>query len=293
MPSVSLRVVTLNTWLLPLSLPGVDLGERLSRLPDFLLAMDADVIALQEVFKPPARRYLVARLRHRYHVSRGSLDERRVLRWLPMDRCGGLLLFSKFPIEESRFTKHRLHPTAKLSERIAAKGIMQSAIATPHGMIQFFNVHLYAGGSRRSCAARRHQLDDLVSVLRSTPEDGPLLVAGDFNTWPVSRRPSAGAYLPEYEVLLAAGLYDTRTDETTPAVTYAVPENRYAARWFNEARCGQRFDFVFYRPAPCCSVDVQDASVVLGDRERPLSDHYGYCAHLRMRYRLASLREGS
>ena len=62
-PATRLRVLTLNAWALPITVPGQDKRARTARLPEALQSMDADVIVLQEAFDAGVRRRVINILR--------------------------------------------------------------------------------------------------------------------------------------------------------------------------------------------------------------------------------------
>ncbi len=272
----SLRVLTFNVWMLPAPLPGTDRSKRLPRIVAALREVDADIVAVQEAFDPTARRTIVEGLTDRYEMSDGALETRRALGLVSLDRTGGLLVFSKFPITRSSFARHALPRRCKPFERIGAKGVLRTTIETSAGAVRLWNVHCYAGGSERSRAVRRMQLRHLVKQLDAVPRDVPILIAGDFNAWHDNGRRLESGSQPEYRLLRDAGLRKTTDGDPNPRVTYDVDGNRYAAWWSDRSQGAQEFDAVFVRDAAERAVRFGESHVVFAREQPPLSDHYGY-----------------
>lgn len=284
MSQFSLTVLTFNVWLLPLPVPKMDRRRRLARIVSSLRDIDADIVAIQEAFDPQSRRTIVQQLRDRYDVNDNALDARWVLGVLPIDRTGGLLTLSKFPILHSEFVAHPLPAESKFPERVGEKGVLHTIIETPFGKVEVLNVHLYAGGKAGDRAVRTMQLHHFSRTLGSETEEKPVIVAGDFNAWHEEGRPVEERSQPEYRFLRKIGLVDVVDgDRSMTKITYDVDKNPLAAFWSNKEQGGQDFDSIFYRPSAKHEIDVKRASIVLNDPAQPLSDHYGVLADLIVR----------
>ena len=90
---MQLRILTLNAWALPWPLTDQP-NARMEAIGGRLASLDADVVAFQEVWSPPARRRLIAAGR-----SAGYNEV-----WSKPGSIGasGMLVLSRLPIRESR-----------------------------------------------------------------------------------------------------------------------------------------------------------------------------------------------
>lgn len=191
-----LRILTLN-----LGLNGLRAGRRfaiashiearLAAAPDQVAALDADIIALQEVYDRRDRRFLVQQLRHSHPFAFAASARLSLY-------GNGLLFLSRLPIRSGRFVPVRAAapPTRWLSEQ----GFLLAEIGAD-GMppLRFVNVHLLASEplGRPNPARRMREIKALLALGR---QQGAILL-GDFNTSPV--------VAPDlYAALLAAGYSD-------------------------------------------------------------------------------------
>jgi endonuclease/exonuclease/phosphatase family metal-dependent hydrolase len=285
---INLSILTFNVWMLPRPVPGMNRRRRLTRILAALRDIDADIVAIQEAFAPGTRRALVDGLGDRYRANDGALEARRDLGLLSIDRTGGMLVLSKFPIRHASFTEHPLPIGAKFPERVGRKGVLHTTIETPVGKINVLNVHFYAGGKPADRAARTMQLHHFSRMLGVETDGDPLIIAGDFNAWPEDGRAVDERSQPEYRFLRKIGLLNAADGSSAGTrITYDVGENPLAAFWSSKRQGGQEFDSIFYRPSSGHDIRVNRASVVLNDGE-PLSDHYGYLAEVRVRARVSA-----
>jgi endonuclease/exonuclease/phosphatase family metal-dependent hydrolase len=266
-----LRVLTLNVWDLPFGLAR-DARWRVAGLAA-LPALDADVVALQEVWTGAGRRILVDALRaagyahvwHRRRALGGS----------------GLLLAARMPLTDVAF-----HPfeAAGLPQRVqhadwyGGKGFAVARLAGAGQPATVVVTHLHAGyvapgepdeyvGVR---TAQILQLADRIAAV-----DTPLVLAGDLNLHDDE---------PEYAVLLGTtGLVDVAAalDRRDPTVLAPHPYRGPGA-------VAQRIDYVLARAGAGRAVvaesieRVLDEPVTRSDRTGPLSDHAGLLATLRV-----------
>ena len=170
-PGAPLEVLTVNVSYRPF-LPR--------RLLEIVREAGPDVVVVQEL-TPHAERVLA------------SLDtEFPHFRKFPADGAYGIGLWSRHELEASE--------TIALG-RLPA---IQARVRGPSGSFTIIGVHLSAPVTRRRAAARNQQLIELAA--RSAAVDGPLIVAGDFNTTPYS------PYFADW--LEAARLTDSRRGRT-------------------------------------------------------------------------------
>jgi endonuclease/exonuclease/phosphatase family metal-dependent hydrolase len=152
------RVASYNAWGVPFS---KDLAGRFRRLPPALLALEPDVICLQEVWAEPQREAIRVALEGRYRVA--------------ASRGGGLFLASRFPILEESFTAFPSFEGLSLVERLARKGWLEAVLDAPGGRVRVVTTHLALEGPRHL------QLEVLARHLDAR-RDLPVVLAGDLNT---------------------------------------------------------------------------------------------------------------
>jgi endonuclease/exonuclease/phosphatase (EEP) superfamily protein YafD len=202
------------------------------RLLELVREADPDVVVVQEL-TPHAERVL-AEFDTTFPYNRK----------FPADGAYGIGLWSKHEIESGE--------TIALG-RLPA---IQARVRGPSGSFTVIGVHLSAPVTRRRAAARNQQLDELAA--RSTAVDGPLIVAGDFNSTPYS------PYFAEW--LEAARLTDSRRGRTLS------PSWPTMLRWLG---------------IPIDHVAVNDGFTILSHRQLPNfeSDHYGALVEIALRRR--------
>jgi endonuclease/exonuclease/phosphatase family metal-dependent hydrolase len=162
---------------------GRDGKRDLRRVADVLLALEADVAALQEVGDPQnraaARR--AAREGHPPDAGDDAAELARMLGWgvafgpnLVVDgRPYGNAILSRFPITRAQ--------NYDLSVRgHEPRGCLRADLALPDASLHLFNLHLgLSGGERRRQASLLLSAD----LLRDAALTSPLVVCGDFNVW--------------------------------------------------------------------------------------------------------------
>ena len=180
MTPARLSLLTYNTGLLRAPVRRLDpiphVDARLAVIPAEILRLEADVVALQEVFQPRDCHAILARVRTRSpHV--GHVPAPRV------QFDAGLLTLSRHPLR-ARVERFRDGPW---SERfLSNKGALVTEIDLPDGAsVTVVNLHATAGGffalpeSPRAEAMRRGQMEQLVAIARGAR--GTVLLVGDFN----------------------------------------------------------------------------------------------------------------
>jgi endonuclease/exonuclease/phosphatase (EEP) superfamily protein YafD len=200
------------------------------RLLEIVGETDPDIVVVQEL-TPHAERVLA------------RLDtELPYFRKFPADGAYGIGLWSKHELESGE--------TIALG-RLPA---IQARVRGPSGTFTVVGVHLSAPVTRRRAAARNQQLAELAA--RSTAVNGPLIVAGDFNTTPYS------PYFAEW--LEAAGLTDSRRGRTLS------PSWPTMLQWLG---------------IPIDHVAVNDGFTILSHDRLPNfeSDHYGALVEVALR----------
>lgn len=268
----------MNVWALPVPLPGARNRQRFQRLLPGIARMDAEVVALQEVFDVGLRERMVAELGGSYHYTADAIGHRRFLGVGRADRTGGLLTLTRYPIMASIFKPHRLPAEARTTERLAAKGMQLVRVVVPGGSFVFGNLHLHAGGSARDARVRATQYAAIREALVDFAGDSLVILAGDFNVHQHVR--PAGLQGGEIAQITSLGLVDALADGHAGRITYSRRHNRFARLWYSAARRDERYDYILYKPGTGWRVRVSRGQVVFTDPEDVVSDHYGVLADL-------------
>ncbi|MDE0389251.1 MAG: endonuclease/exonuclease/phosphatase family protein [Rhodospirillales bacterium] len=281
-----LRILTFNTGLTEIRLFGAPLYEdvphvvaRAAHLAPALRGVDADIILLQELVPQRVKVRLAGELRDLYPLSAGIAEDSRFY-------GTGLLTLSRHPMTDASCTSFAQQT---LEEGLfGPRGMLACTVRAPGlGPVRVFNLHATAGGAyrreRRRGAPDRRRAQIAQSIeFAGAPFDGPVVLAGDFNSDPAAD--------PVMDRLLgAAGFADGTAglpDDSRPQGTWdpANPLNR-SRRVAGPAR---RVDHIFVRPGGGRGVTVSSVSTVLdepmvpvpGGEPLPVSDHYGLLAEL-------------
>ena len=242
-----LRVVTLNIYH-----DRADWPARLPLIVEQLRALDADVIALQEVLQtetlPNQAETIAAALG--YHVQFVSLD--------PQDRARryGNALLTRWPVEA--------HVSTALAPREDSRSMGWAQIRFDGQPINVYFTHLHAG--QGGAAIRRQQLEDAMTWIEGTAGDAPSLVLGDFNA------PAGADELAVLDRFVDTyGAHHPGDTETTTLNPHFFPDLR------------GRIDLVF---AERGRFEVRDARIVLDTPDAAgtwPSDHFGVHVELRPR----------
>ena len=265
-----IRVVTLNAWGLPEPF-AADVEPRMDAIAAAIPALEADVIAFQEIFSSYGSRRLVEAGR-----SAGLVNA-----WHRGASIGssGLLVLSRLPIERVDFERYdfRGHPDRLAKgEYLSGKGFARVRLGTEAGPLTILNTHLHA---RYSSIAehqyRPHRIGQIVQLARrSADTTHPILALGDFNFVESD---------PEHAVL--SGLTGMRD------VAAQLDQRSATAQRSNPYRQGsnkpdRRIDYVFARDGASVGVSplsvrpAFDGRVSLAGRSLAYSDHAGVMADL-------------
>ncbi len=159
----TIRVATYNIH----SGRGMDGRTRLERIAGVLAAVDADVVALQEVIgASPLKPGQAAELGAALGMGWVMAPTRHVRTAL-----FGNVVLSKFPVRHH--VQHDL--TWKTCEH---RSVQRVDLAMDDDTLHFYNVHLGT-----SLLERRNQAAKLASIVHDRRVVGPKIVLGDFNEW--------------------------------------------------------------------------------------------------------------
>tara|TARA_B100000963_G_scaffold186401_1_gene162019 strand:+ start:2290 stop:3024 length:735 start_codon:yes stop_codon:yes gene_type:complete len=149
--------------------------NRVPEISKYLLTSSADVIVLQEAFHRKARQKLISVLSDKYpfHTQRGPVSFWGV--------SSGLLIFSNKPILNQSNTSFS---RARVSDRLAKKGVISIKIEVNNQDVHIFGTHLQTGGAKKSIEIQKAQLKTIESLVKKTAFSSLIIYAGDFNIHP-------------------------------------------------------------------------------------------------------------
>jgi endonuclease/exonuclease/phosphatase family metal-dependent hydrolase len=257
-PPRSIKIISLNVC----GLPGTGFASRRGPIGKALGKLDADIVALQEIFFEGDARKLDRHvgLPHRFRYKRlGML-------------AGGLVLYSRQPLVEARFIPfseqgawYRLSFLSRLNQ----KGFIFTRWERPR--LGIINTHLLANYVRRYergqyARWQEKQVEQLARFINRLDPDLPLVVAGDFNVPPQGR---------PYRHLRAAGLVDSMLGCTQPSMLSRDELNLGILSPTESIR----IDYVFFKGSESAERSLVGAYAL--DKEG-LSDHRGLLADVRL-----------
>jgi len=260
-----MRVLTLNIWGLGLGL-APDRAFRVLELGKTFSAVDADVIALQEVWTTLDREHL---------IKAGDAAGLHYAHYFESGRSGsGLLTLSRYPIIDLGFYPFRSkgYPDKWEGDFYAGKGVGVVRLDTPNGIVDVYNAHTQAQYIHDDTldpyvATRTAALYEISRVMMRYSGDTPLIAMGDFNNKPNQLG---------YKLFVAM----TGVTDVYPALhadagyTYA-PENPYIA----DDADYERLDYIFTRGFEPVAAEVT-LETIPSVPYMAYSDHYGVLAEL-------------
>ncbi|OGG40942.1 hypothetical protein A3A21_03105 [Candidatus Jorgensenbacteria bacterium RIFCSPLOWO2_01_FULL_45_25b] len=261
-----MKILTFNIWDTPLWI-SVKRKERVNRLGAYLKSHDPDIICLQESFDTRNRERIHRDLgKKTYHSTNQDSDMRRVFYFSRMDKTGGLVIFSKFPIKESLFTPFKLPILVSPQERIGRKGFLIAELETPKGNVLVINTHLYSIHSVHGSGIRMYQLRQILEKTKEKRKLMPCFLGGDLNEHKMMEKEPFKTKLHEEE------FYDSTEltgEEVKPSYR---PENPLTRARFNNGTNPLRLDCVLLSGLSKMSLSIA-SNDVLSQPDEPLSDH--------------------
>lgn len=147
---------------------GMDRKVNINRIAEVLGGIDADIVALQEVFaRCDAHEGQVEKLAHQLEMHAAFICTRH-----HAGRPYGNAILTRWPIVSSQ----EMDLTCARREK---RGCIRADLRTPKGMLHVFNIHMGT-----SYFERRRQVRTFIAS-RQLLEDlsGPRVIVGDFNEW--------------------------------------------------------------------------------------------------------------
>ena len=268
-----IRVLTLNVWGLPLGIARHSsarmraIGEQFSRL-------DADLVALQEVWTAEARRQL------REAGEQAGYTE--IWHRRPAFGGSGLMILSRLPVQEIRFSPFRLKGLPQRPQHAdyyGGKGFVEVTVDTEAGPLVVINTHLHAGYRPSNepdeyAGVRAAQAIQLAMGVRALSK--PVIALGDFNSDEAQ---------PARQILLGlSGLADV-ADELDHAQPTALSDHPYR----NPPAEESRIDLILARSGEQTELDpfsiqrVLDTHFMIEGEKGSFSDHAGLLAEFDLR----------
>jgi exonuclease III len=184
--SDSFTLLNLNVCFLPGGLPLLYGGvlpwnDRIQKVADRILSLDADIICLQEVFERRSALGLYEKLKDRYsHFYLDIGPKNFGLTHTDAGLGSGLFVASKLPIKNPSFT-----PFQKKNENVN-RGFFQFDIEKEGLKVaRVFTTHLEAFNDKVSQQNRHNQLETIIETMRKQKEvngNAPLqILCGDLN----------------------------------------------------------------------------------------------------------------
>lgn len=287
----SVSLLTLNCGLLRIGALGRALLEpapfiapRLAALPAALRGVDADIIALQEIYKVSHKRAVMKALADRW--PHADFPRGRP----PLKLDSGLLVLSRFPITTARF--HPFKDAPRDERFFVHRGAFTTVHETPgFGSLRLLSFHTTAGGTRHdpesaeADAIRARQIDAILDLADAGPANCATVLIGDLNAGPP-------VSMDNYRQVLARGYADLLAEtvgeaEAARAVTWDSQQPLNKRGPHNHQR-PQRIDHVFLKRERLAAWRVADARIVLtepivavpGEGKVTVADHYGVYVRL-------------
>ncbi|HEY3129386.1 MAG TPA: endonuclease/exonuclease/phosphatase family protein [Acidobacteriota bacterium] len=147
---------------------GIDRRTSVRRIADVLEEVDADIVALQEIFSSEQGRQGQLELLTSMLEAHAAFGRTRYLH----GKAYGNAVLSRWPIVKSE----NLDISWRRREQ---RGCLRADLKTPRGVLHVFNVHMGT-----SYFERRHQVRSLLSLQQMDEQlCGPRVLVGDFNEW--------------------------------------------------------------------------------------------------------------
>src|SRR5215471_16645484 len=224
-----LKIVSFNIWDLPYWFVK-NRRQRILQIAEYLQRLDAEIICLQESFDVHHRRLLYEHLGLERYYASGGFAETRKAPLAVFDTTGGLVIFSKFPIIQHKFTP-------SLIERIGRKGVLEATIETPYGVVQVFNIHLHVGKNFLAHSIRIKQLKSVLEHMKSQ-RNSPIILAGDFNEDAIMDQKKFAA------ILQSRGLTHSLHFEQYEFMPSYRIKNPFVNNWINRSKYSRGLDYI-------------------------------------------------
>ena len=276
-----LRIGALGRVLLE---PAPFIAERLAALPAALRQVDADIVALQEIYKNAHKRAVMSALADRW--PHAAFPQGRP----PHKIDSGLLVLSRHPMPAARF--HPFKDAPRDERYFVHRGAFETVHEAPgFGSLRLLSFHTTAGGTRHDPESvmadtiRGRQIDAILGLAERGPADQAAVLIGDLNAGPpVSMDNYRQVIARGYADLFAEGAGETAA---ASAVTWDSQQPLNKRGPHNHQR-PQRIDHIFLKRDWLARWRVAEARIVLtepvvsvpGEGRVTVADHYGVYVRL-------------
>ncbi len=235
---MQLKIISYNIWDLPLWF----VKNRKKRVKDavkYLASSGADIICIQESWHLGTRKEILYKLFSEAGYFYASGRDKPILYG-----NSGLVTLSKFPIRSKEFSKFPpVFPIlGQFQELFTGRGVLETVIETPLGLLRVFNTHLHMPDYYKSRQIRLKQMQSASEFIALKNKDGmPSIFAGDFNEDKIWDAPDFMAYFKKLNFH-----YPFLEREDSYASTYRI-ENSFVDMWPNNYDMDhpKRFDYIF------------------------------------------------
>lgn len=270
-----INFLTLNTWGLPILMPNSNNKVRFEKILDNINSNKYDIICLQETFNAELRKKLYYETNQSYIHDDKWLQNRSILGTIHMDKQGGLITLSKFPIIEEQFISFKSYNN-NLIEDAGRKGFLLSFLDTWSDTIIVINTHLHADENEEASKIRLLQMKEINAYLKSKRlyEAYPMYLAGDLNIH-TSLSYSKCKDEAIYQFLTnEMGMIDPMHESQKNYYSYDFTMNKYASKKSRK----QKLDYIFYSNNNFTKPLHNSQVIFTGDEA--LSDHCGIMAQI-------------
>ncbi len=280
-PDFSLSFLTINLWGLPIRLPGHHQSRRFKQIPERLNAANSDVICVQEAFSKRLRKRILKNIDEQYYIYSNYYCNQRIFGPVLKDCFGGLMTFSKYPIQSEQFFPYPKFPGMRIEEQMGNKGFLLTVIQIRDRQIGVINTHLYAGQSDRDEHFRWMQVKYLDSTINAQKylTDLPLFLAGDLNIRHPQVAISSNKDFSKVYNFIANSMSFIGQLSVLEEDMYTIDQsvNRYC-----KSKDGkQKLDYIFYKIPYGLHHERCDKGVVF-TRDDSISDHLGWCTNMQI-----------
>jgi endonuclease/exonuclease/phosphatase family metal-dependent hydrolase len=273
----ALHMISFNAWALPVWIPNAEQIKRYKAIPGKLLEQNADIICVQEAFARKFRKRLLPALEDTYNTFSDYYCNQSIAGPVMKDCHGGLITFSKFPILEETFYPYPVYDAMRIEERIGEKGFLITTIASPKGVINVINTHLYAGSKSPDEKHRSVQISFMDSIIniRKDLDQYPLFLLGDLN---VTHPDIADVTNQERSIVYDRIINQMKFDDSAKKLNadyYTIDKSRNNYSGSNNGK--EKLDYCLFRLCEGKTIICKDQSILFDGREA-ISDHLAWRA---------------
>lgn len=197
-----LNVMYYNVQMLPFGVSGMgQANERADHLPS-QISPNQDVVSFSEVFDNTAREsHLIPAMEAAGFPYRTTILNDPGL--LPFPWNGGVMIFSKWPIEDEDEIDYEFCGQAA-SDCLANKGVKYARINKLGKRYHVFGTHMDAGSGADDTYARRTQMAEIREMINNLniPDGEPVIFGGDFNLDPIDSDNDYQAFLDSIDPIV-------------------------------------------------------------------------------------------